>query len=886
MKFKYISGLIASLTVLSLQSLLYAQAKHQPTAKPKLNPASAKSTVREKAPTFDPELYKLIKMLSPEESIAKIKLPEGYSLEPVLTEPYITEPVACVFDGNGRMYVVEMNTYMQDADATGEFEHTSRISMHEDTNGDGKYDKHSVFIDNLLLPRMVLPLEDSIVVGITNTLDLFLYKDTDGDGVADKKSLYYKGGPRGGNMEHQPSGLIWSMDNWAYTTYTPKRYKMGPEKLIKTEITGINQGQWGLTQDNYGKPWFVNAGGEVGPVNYQHPIVYGMSRHFKNQEEPGFKKVFPICPQLDVQGGPRRLKPLKGGEGMVLNHFTATCGQDIFRGDRLPADLQGDLLFAEPVGRLIRRTKVEVKDGVTFLRNACPESEFIRSTDPNFRPVNMVTAPDGTLYIVDMYRGIIQEGNWTRPKSYLRSIIDKYGFDKNIQHGRIYRLVHKDHKRGPKPNMIRASSEELVKHLSHPNGWWRDTAQKILVLRGDKSVVDKLTVLAKGDAQGENHLAQIHALWTLEGTGALKVGHIETALKDKHPQVRRAAIRTAESLIKDKDASSETLITAITNQLTDPDPEVAMQVILSAQHLKLKNRQEILDKAETEIKSIGVQQTLNGFVKLGSLNHLTKDQRIQHKRGKVIYRQLCSSCHGENGKGVKAGGTMMAPPLAGSASVNGHRDQFINIVLHGLEGPVNGKNYTAPMVSMKSQSDQWIADVVSYIRNDLGNRASFVSKEDVAAVRKETKNRTTPWTLVELSKIVPKALETKQWKVTASHNNKAAKFAIDGNKKKRYTSGTQQKPGMWYQIEFPEAVELKTVRLDTAGSPNDFPAEYIAEISNDGKIWQTVQKAIKGDYFITEINCDAKKAKFFRITTKAGNKRNYWSIHDIKAYVN
>ena len=143
---------------------------------------------------------------------------------------------------------------------------------------DGKYDKHSVFIDNLLIPRMVLPLEDGIVIGITNTLDLWLYKDTDGDGVADKKSLYYKGGKRGGNMEHQPSGLIWSLDNWVYTTYTPARHKFGPEKLIATESTGVNGGQWGLTQDNYGKPWFVNAGGERGPVNYQYPIPIRLNR--------------------------------------------------------------------------------------------------------------------------------------------------------------------------------------------------------------------------------------------------------------------------------------------------------------------------------------------------------------------------------------------------------------------------------------------------------------------------------------------------------------------------------------------------------------------------------------------------------------------------------
>ncbi len=869
MKIKSLSRIITTITgssLLTLQSIATAQAI----------PVVAKN-----APTFDAELAKQIKMLSPKDSIATIELPEGYSLEPVLTEPNITEPVACVFDGNGRMYVVEMNTYMQDANASGEFEHTSRVSLHEDTNGDGKYDKHTIFADNLLLPRMVLPLEDSVVIGTTNTLDLHLYKDTDNDGVADEKSLYYKGGKRGGNMEHQPSGLIWSMDNWAYTTYTPERYKMGLEKLITTEPTASNQGQWGLTQDNYGKPWYVNAGGEIGPVNYQHPIVYGMSRHFMNQEEPGFRDVFPICPQPDVQGGPKRLKPFEGSEVGVLNHFTATCGQDFFRGDRLPKDLQGDLLFAEPVGRLIRRTKVDVNDGVTFLSNANKKSEFIRSTDPNFRPVNMVTAPDGTLYIVDMYRGIIQEGNWTKPGSYLRSVIDKYGYDKNIQHGRIYRLVHEDFQRGPKPNMIGASSEELVKHLSHPNGWWRDTAQRILVLRSDKTVASKLESLSTDS----NHLTRIHALWTLEGIGALRAEHVLNALKDEHAQVRRAAIRTSETLIKAKSDAAQTLTDSISKLINDKDPEVVMQVILTAELLKFKNRDLLKVNAMDNSSSKGVQQTIAGLSKPdGAILKLPKKLRVQHKRGKIIYEQLCSACHGDDGKGALAGDMLMAPPLAGSASVVGHQDQFINIVLHGLEGPVNGKDYTSPMVSMKTQNNQWIADVTSYIRNDFGNHTSFISKEDVAAVRASTKDRDKPWTLAELEKVVPQKLDTKQWNVTASHNSDGCQSAVDGNAKSRYTSGTPQQPGMWFQIELPEAKEISIVKIDTTASPGDYPDSYEAEVSMDGKSWTTVQKLTKADDAMIELNFPATKAKFFRITNKGKKKGLYWSIHEINAY--
>ena len=129
-----------------------------------------------------------------------MELPEGYHLELVLAEPHIEEPVLAVFDGNGRMYVAEMRTYMQDGDSTGEFEPSSRVSMHEDTNGDGQYDRHTIFADNLLLPRIVLPLDDRVIIGETNTLDLYSYRDTNGDGVSDEKLLLFEGGPRGGNL--------------------------------------------------------------------------------------------------------------------------------------------------------------------------------------------------------------------------------------------------------------------------------------------------------------------------------------------------------------------------------------------------------------------------------------------------------------------------------------------------------------------------------------------------------------------------------------------------------------------------------------------------------------------------------------------------------------
>jgi len=195
-----------------------------------------------------------VKALTAEEELKTIELPNGYSLELVLSDPLIKEPMAIAFDGDGKMYVVEMRTYMQDIDGTDELTPKSRISLHESTKGDGVFDKHSVYMDNILLPRMVLPLDDRVLVGITDTNDITLHRDANGDGVADEQSPWYVGGQRGGNMEHQPSGLVWGLDNWIYTTYNVYRLRWAGEKQpALKENTAPNGGQWGLAQDDDGK---------------------------------------------------------------------------------------------------------------------------------------------------------------------------------------------------------------------------------------------------------------------------------------------------------------------------------------------------------------------------------------------------------------------------------------------------------------------------------------------------------------------------------------------------------------------------------------------------------------------------------------------------------
>jgi glucose/arabinose dehydrogenase/mono/diheme cytochrome c family protein len=814
--------------------------------------------------------------LSVEESLKTFQLPEGYRLEPVVTEPQITEPVVCAFDGNGRLYVVEMRTYMQDADATGEQEATSRVSLHEDTNGDGVMDKHSVFADNLLLPRMVLPLDDRVLIGETNTLDIYSYRDTDGDGVADEKKIWYEGGPRGGNMEHQPSGLIWSMDNWIYTTYNAYRLRNNPDGLAHKEATAANGGQWGLCQDDHGKPWFVNAGGERGPLNFQQPIAYG-AFNVPDQFPVDYREVFPLVGIPDVQGGEKRFRP----DEKTLNHFTATCGEEVFRGDRLPEDLRGDLLFSEPVGRLIRRSRVEVRDGITYLKNAHPGTEFIRSTDPNFRAMHMVNAPDGTLYVVDMYRGIIQQGNWTKPGSYLRGVIDEYGFAKNIQRGRIYRLVHEDFEPGPQPKMLDESPAELVAHLEHPNGWWRDTAQKLIILRADKSVTPALEKVA---SESQSDLARMHAIWTLEGLGSLTPEFASEKMKDEHASVRRTAIRASETLFKAGQKELQTDVVALAN---DADPNVAIQSLMTAKLLKFDNYGEIIQSTISESESQGVKtfgkQLISGAQKTPP--KLSPEELTLYKEGQIIYASLCFACHGGDGKGMPIPGgdnLRLAPSLINSQILHGHRDLAPKVVLHGLTGPVEGKAYPGEMIAMASNGDKWVASVLSYIRNSFGNQLGFLTEAEVKRIREENADRKVPWTEGELLVSVPQIIPNRaDWKMSASYGKNNLKSAIDGNLNTRYTTGRSMEPGMWLQVELPEVTDVAGLILDAAGSRNDYPRGCEVHISTDGKNWSKPIK--KKEEKSPKITIDFKEqpAKFIKVT-QTGKHKLFWSIHDLQ----
>lgn len=735
-------------------------------------------------PAFDPNPTGAY--LSPEESMKTMHLPEGYRLELVASEPMIKEPVAIAWDGNARMYVAEMLTYMQDADASGEQEPISRISLLEDTDNDGKMDKSTVFIDSLLLPRMLQCVNDELLVNETNSITIHSYRDSDGDGKADVKKVVYKNDKydvNDANMEHQRSGLDWNLDNWMYVTYEPVRFRYTNGTMQVDTIISGGGGQWGVAHDNYGRIYYSRAGGEIPALGFQINPVYG-TLDFADQYSAAFAEVWPIIATPDVQGGQKRLRP-----DVTLNHFTAACGQSIFRGDRLPPDFVGDYIVCEPVARAVRRAKVINQDGKVKLENAYERQEFVASSDMNFRPVNTATGPDGSLYIVDMHRGIIQQGNWTKPGSFLRQKIDSIGLAKNTGHGRIYRVVHDNYKRGPKPNMLEESGTVLLQHLDHPNGWWRDEAQKSLITRGDKSVIPALRKIAAGEhglfSRKPGHLARIHALWTLEGLDAIDKNILYNALKDEHPQVRRTAVWISEPYLEKNDEEVIEKVGALAN---DVNYDVRVQLLLSLYNSKS-------DKAKAIIKDILEQNAGNEMLvatktaldknegvrtygkKLGTLAQADRDLIL---KGSAIFKSFCASCHGADGKGLAIGGSSMpAPPIAGSKRLAFvEKNTAARILLHGLSGPVDGKTYSSVMPSMEANSDEWIASVLSYIRYEFGGKAPrlpgqipgmapakanqasgftartepspVVTPEEVKKIREESSGRNKAWTLIEL----------------------------------------------------------------------------------------------------------------------------------------
>lgn len=845
----------------------------------------------------------------------KFLLPAGYQLEAVLTEPAIQQPGAITFDGNGRMYVLELRTYMLTADSEGTLNPVSGISRWEDLDNDGVYEKGTMFVDSLVFPRFVLPVgPNSILTMESNADNVYKYTDTDNDGRADKKEFFTDNFGRAGNVEHQQAFLYWGMDNWLYSTVNPFRVRETADGVVR-ESTASNHAQWGITHDDDGKLWF--QGGSNGlPSYFQFPVHYG-----DYIVEENFAEGFDV-----PWGAPVLVADMQGGMGAVrmpegtLNRVTGAAGNDMFRGNRLPKDMVGQYFYGEPVARIVRQVNAEVKDGLTTLHNVYQDqhSEFIRSTDPLFRPVDMATAPDGTMYIVDMYHGIIQEGEWTPVGSYLRAKIEQYQLDKVVGLGRIWRLTHKDFARDKtKPRMYEESSAQLLKYLEHPNGWWRDMAQQVLVQRNDVSVAPALVKMVQSS---DNLLARFHALWVLEGIGKLESSLVKEMMNDPNPRMRVQALWVSETLYK---AGDKSFAKNYIGMMKDNDVNVKMRAMMTGRLLKIPGTNETVKKILKADSTKGVQvvgkqvldpPVITSFFGRSNPN-FSEEEKIRVEKGADIYNSLCSTCHGPLGTGIPFGeGQLMAPSLVASSHVQAHPDYVIKTLLRGLTGDIKGKHYAGVMMApMGQNSDEWIASVASFIRANFENESSVISPEDVALVRKETSDQKKPYTFDALWASVPKLLEPESnWKVTASHTGEVRKGStaspMGALNFEGWTTGITQKEGMWFQVEFPKTVTVSELQFKSQpisrgwwkGSPpplQTYPKGYDVAVSQDGVNWTKVITNGEGKNANTIIHFAPVKAKYLRITlTKSeeivhGERRGQpfdfeivWNMREMKVY--
>ena len=512
---------------------------------------------------------------TPEEELKTFKLPPGFHMELVASEPLLEKPIALTFDPDGRIYVVELRAYMPDMEGTGELNPIAQVSILEDTDGDGKLDKKTVFLDKLIVPRAVGLAGDGVL--IAEPPNLWFCKDTNGDGKCDEKQAVFTDyGTRIENPEHMANGAMWSIDNWYYNANWAARFKYSKGAFQRDGT--IARGQWGISQDDVGR-LFYNSNSSMlrcdfAPAQYlmRNPYLanpaglnaaIAPNAVFSSRVNPGVNRGY--TEDCNLEGH--------------LQRVTAACAPAIYRGDKFPEEFRGNAFVCEPAGNLVVR-HVLAEDGIKIAGKSVQTDglDFLTSTDERFRPVNLYTAPDGTLYLIDLYHGILQHKAYL--SAYLADQVKKRDLDKGNNCGRLWRIVHDSAKPGPQPKLSKAPTEELVKNLSNPNGWWRDTAQRLLVERMDKKAMSMLEKVVSGEAPETTPLGKIHALWALQGMDRLRENIVVEAAKDSDPRVRLMAIRVGENMILKNTAPSA--LAAVIALAKDPDPKIQLQVLFMA----------------------------------------------------------------------------------------------------------------------------------------------------------------------------------------------------------------------------------------------------------------------------------------------------------------
>ena len=516
-------------------------------------------------------------VLAPAEALRTFAMPAGYRLELVASEPLIQDPIAIDWDPAGRLWAIELPGYMRDIKASGEYEPIGRIVVLEDTNGDGVMNRRTVFADGLIQPLAMKVLEQGVLVG--EPPNIWLMRDTNGDLRSDRKDLVTAAyGRRETNVEVNANALLWGLDNRIHMSGTGADMVLRYVDRTFQAQRSLARGQWGATGDDAGRIYRNHNESvlhvDLVPTPYfaRNPsLLRTRGSHEALQDPAG--NINDVWPAHQTPGTNRAYQQgILRADG-TLAAYTAACAPTVYRGDRLPGDLHGNVFVAEPTANVVSRFIV-ADDGTTLrARKAYQRAEFLSSTDERFRPVYLSNAPDGTLYVVDIYRGIIQHHAYIT--EYLRDQIASRALEQPIGLGRIYRVVHNSTVRDRTTLPAKAPSSQLVGLLSHPSGWWRDTAQRLLVERGDQSVAPALTTLVE---TAPDWRTRVHALWTLDGLNSVTTATVAKALADPSRDVRVAAARVSERWLGEKDHPLQSRVVALAE---DQDWAVRQQAVAS-----------------------------------------------------------------------------------------------------------------------------------------------------------------------------------------------------------------------------------------------------------------------------------------------------------------
>ncbi|HEY2253734.1 MAG TPA: PVC-type heme-binding CxxCH protein [Planctomycetaceae bacterium] len=551
-----------------------------------------------------PLAFPRIPPTKPADAAKTFETQNGFRMKLLAAEPLVTSPVALEYDEHGRGWVLEMRDYpFTDKNTDKPFGDKSadlplgRVRVLRDTNGDGLFDESRIFADDISWPTGLAFWKGGVFVAATP--HIWYFKDTDGDGIADVREKLFTGF-RKFNIQAVINNPKWGLDHQIYAAggtnggqiTSPPDPQAPAIKLatndfrinpLTTKLEPLSGGaRFGMTFDDWGNRFLCNI---------RNPVIHVVlpARYLaRNPSIPFQKAVFDAAESGDTlpvyrSSPPEAWRAFRAqrwagdAEGLSYprselvpdGYFTSACGITIYRGSAYPQEYYGQAFLSDVAANLVHRESL-TPFGVTFRAKRIDEkTEFVRSTDIWFRPVNFVNAPDGTLHVVDMYRETI-EHPWSIPDDIKAALDLESGRDS----GRLWRLEPPNFQYPKLIPLAQASTAELVAQLENRNAWHRETAHRLIFERQDKAAVAPLRHLLETSA---NPLARLHALWSLHGLESLTEADLLKALADPVAGMREHSVRLAESRL---DSNAELLgrVLALAN---DADPRVRFQVAFS-----------------------------------------------------------------------------------------------------------------------------------------------------------------------------------------------------------------------------------------------------------------------------------------------------------------